>query len=44
LWLAARIEHRLGNDAGVRALGDELRERFPRSPEALRLEKRVFDD
>lgn len=44
LWLAARIEHRLGNEAGVRALGDELHERFPRSPEALRLDKRAFDD
>lgn len=44
LWLAARIENRLGNEAGVRALGDELRERFPRSPEALRMDKRAFDD
>ena len=44
LWLAARIEHRLGNEAGVRSFGDELRERFPRSPEALRLDRRAFDD
>jgi type IV pilus assembly protein PilF len=44
LWLAARIEHRLGNEAGVRALGDELRERYPRSPETLQMDKRAFDD
>ncbi len=44
LWLAARIEQRLGNTAGVRDFGEQLQERFPQSPEALRYEKRAFDD
>ncbi len=44
LWLAARIEHRLGNAAGVADLGARLRERFPQSPEALRYDRRAFDD
>jgi type IV pilus assembly protein PilF len=44
LWLAARIEQRLGNPAGVREFGERLQERFPQSPEALRYERRAFDD
>lgn len=44
LWLAVRIEKRLGNEAGVRDLGRQLRERFPQSPEALRLEQGLFDE
>jgi type IV pilus assembly protein PilF len=44
LWLAARIEHRLGNAVGARGFGDELRQRFPQSPEALRYDKGQFDD
>lgn len=44
LWLAARIEQRLGNPSGVREFGERLQERFPQSPEALRYEKRSFDD
>lgn len=44
LWLAARIENRLGQ-AGLRAsLGAELRNRFPQSPEALLFEKGRFDE
>ena len=43
LWLAARIENRLGNDAGVRGFGKELRERFPDSPETLLFDKGRFD-
>lgn len=43
LWLAARIEHRLGNLRGSRDLGDELRRRFPQSPEALLYDKGRFD-
>ena len=34
LWLAARIEERLGNLAGTREFGDQLRHRFPDSSEA----------
>ena len=44
LWLAARIEQRLGNTIGARGLGEQLRERFPQSPEALRFERGQFDD
>ncbi|MCB1998189.1 MAG: type IV pilus biogenesis/stability protein PilW [Burkholderiaceae bacterium] len=43
LWLAARVEHRLGNIVGARTLGDELRRRFPQSAEALRFEQGRFD-
>lgn len=44
LWLAARIEHRLGNTLGARDLGNRLRDRFPQSPEALAYERGRFDD
>ncbi len=44
LWLAARIEHRLGDSVSARALGTQLTERFPRSPEALQFEQGRFDD
>lgn len=44
LWLAARVEHRLGNAALVKQFGNELRERFPQSPETLRYDKGQFDD
>jgi type IV pilus assembly protein PilF len=44
LWLAARIEQRLGNTAGARQLGNNLRDRFPQSPEALLFEKGRFDE
>lgn len=44
LWLAIRIERRLGNDAQVRELGARLRERFPQSPEALRFDRGRFDE
>lgn len=44
LWLAARIERRLGNLEGLRDLGNQLRERFPQSPETLRFERGQFDE
>lgn len=44
LWLAARIERRMGNMAGVNDHARQLRERFPDSPEALRLARGQFDD
>jgi type IV pilus assembly protein PilF len=44
LWLALRIEHRLGNDAAVRDLSRQLRDRFPQSPETSRLERGAFDE
>lgn len=44
LWLAARIEHRLGNIAGRNELGSQLRTRFPASREATALELGRFDE
>lgn len=44
LWLAARVEHRLGNAVALRSLAQQLRERFPQSPETLRLERGQFDE
>lgn len=44
LWLAARIEHRLGNAAGVREFGEQLKARFPQSPQALQFEQGRFDE
>lgn len=44
LWLAARIERRLGNMEGVQDFGRQLRERFPQSAETLQFERGRFDD
>jgi type IV pilus assembly protein PilF len=44
LWLAARIERKLGNQAGLQDMARELRSRFPQSPETLLLEQGKFDE
>ncbi|MES2887411.1 MAG: type IV pilus biogenesis/stability protein PilW [Pseudomonadota bacterium] len=44
LWLGARVENRLGNTAGTQALGKQLRDRFPKSPEAMAFERGRFDE
>ena len=44
LWLAARIEHRLGQEEQANAMGAQLRNRFQDSPEALLFEKGKFDE
>jgi type IV pilus assembly protein PilF len=44
LWLAIRIERRLGNQEQVLDFGRQLRERFPQSTEALQYERGRFDD
>ncbi len=44
LWLAARIEHGLGNQTALQDLGRQLRERFPQSTEALQFERGRFDE
>ena len=44
LWLAARIEHRMGNAEGAQQFGRQLRDRFPQSPEALQFGRGRFDD
>ena len=44
LWLAARIEDKLGNAQAARAMGEQLVARFPESPEAGTFERRRFDE
>ena len=44
LWLSARIERKLGQEEQVKAMGAQLREHFPDSPEATLYEKGKFDD
>lgn len=44
LWLAARIENKMGNLRGARDYGRQLRARFPQSPESLAFERGRFDD
>ena len=44
LWLAARIENRIGNRAGVQEFGDQLRRRFPESREFKSFQRGSFDE
>lgn len=44
LWLGARIENKLNNTAGTQSLGRQLRERFPKSAEAIAFERGKFDE
>ncbi len=44
LWLAARIENRLGNRQGVQEFGSQLRSRFPASREASSFLRGAFDE
>jgi len=44
LWLAARIEQRLGNRAGAQDFGEQLRQRFPESPESGKFVRGQFDE
>mgnify|MGYP002148107613 CR=1 FL=1 len=44
LWLALRIERKLGRDAGATALAQQLRSRFPQSAETAALGAERFDD
>lgn len=44
LWLAARVENRLGNRSGVQEFGDQLRQRFPESREFVAFAKGNFDE
>lgn len=44
LWLAARIENKLGNRQGTADLGTQLRNRFPDSREAGRFARGDFDE
>ncbi|HSV71692.1 MAG TPA: type IV pilus biogenesis/stability protein PilW [Methylibium sp.] len=44
LWLAARIEHKLGNVQGARDLGYQLRANYPDSSEAAAFGRGGFDE
>jgi type IV pilus assembly protein PilF len=44
LWLAARIEQKLGNRSGVTAFGTQLQNRFPESREAAAYARGSFDE
>lgn len=44
LWLAARIERKLGNRRGAEQYGSTLRQRFPQSREAFAYERGLFDE
>ena len=44
LWLAARIEHKLGNWPGTTDFGRQLRNRFPDSREAAAFARGAFDE
>ena len=44
LWLAARIEHRLGNEQGALEFGNQLRNRFPNAREAAAFSRGAFDE
>ncbi len=44
LWLALRIEQKMGQTEQVRVLGSQLQARFPEAPETLLYEKGRFDD
>ena len=44
LWLAARIENRLGNRQGANDFGTQLRNRFPDSREAGLFSRGAFDE
>jgi type IV pilus assembly protein PilF len=44
LWLAARIEHRLGNERAVQDFADQLRGRYPDSRETGLLARGAFDE
>ena len=44
LWLAARVENKLGNRQGVVDLGRQLRDRYPQSRESSAFERGQFDE
>lgn len=44
LWLGIRVEQRMGNQIGVRNLAEQLRLKFPKSPERQSLERGAFND
>jgi type IV pilus assembly protein PilF len=44
LWLAMRIEHRMGNQPAVDDMGRQLRSRFPQAPETSAYDRGRYDE
>jgi type IV pilus assembly protein PilF len=44
LWLAAKIEKKMGNNSGMNQLVERLRRQFPTSRELGLFERGAFDD
>ena len=44
LWLAARIEQKMGNSSGAQELGRQLQSRFPETREAIAFQRGQFDE
>lgn len=44
LWLAIRVEHKLGNRSTENSLGTQLRRRYPDSPEFASYQRGVFNE
>jgi len=44
LWLAIKIEKRLGDDASVSGLATQLRRRYPNSREFSLLQRGLFNE
>lgn len=44
LWLAVRVENKLGDRSRMQQLGNELQGRFPQAPETLAYERGRFDE
>jgi type IV pilus assembly protein PilF len=44
LWLGAKTERKMNNIAAVKQLGEQLRKRFPQSPQAALYEKGAFNE
>jgi len=43
LWLALRVERRLGERVAEQSLGNQLRRRYPNSPEYRALQRGLYD-
>ncbi len=44
LWLAARIDKRLGNTEALKGIGQQLRSKYAQAPETAKFESGKFDD
>jgi len=44
LWLGIKVENRMNDTVAMRQLSEQLRKRFPQSPERASLDRRAFDE